>query len=86
MKTVIIVSKCLRVTKFKSCEYPYEFHFKGICAGEVIKKVILSASNEISFLKGEEYLLYVSLISMESGILKGRVIKSKRLDECWDRS
>ena len=86
MKTLIIVSKCLRVTKFNLSEYPYEFHFKGICAGEVIKKVILSASGKISFVKGEEYLLYVSLISMESGILKGRVLKSKRLDECWDLS
>lgn len=86
MKTVIIVSKCLRVTKFKFSEFPYEFHFKGICAGEVIKKVLLSASHEISFQKGEEYLLYVSFISMESGILKGKVLKYKRLDECWDRS
>jgi len=86
MKTIIIISKCLRVTKFNSRDSSYEFHFKGICAGEVIKKVFLSASGEISFQKGEEYLLYVSLISMESGILKGRVLKCKRLDECWDRS
>lgn len=86
MKTVIIVSKCLRVIKFNVSEYAYEFHFKGICAGEVIKKVILSASEGITFHKGEEYLMYVSLIAMEDGILKGRVLKSKRLDECWDRS
>lgn len=86
MKTVIIVSKCLRVTKFNFCEQWYEFHFKGFCSGEAVKKIMLKGSYDIPVKRGEEYLLYVQLIAIESGVLKGNIIKHKPLRDCWDRS
>lgn len=86
MKTVIIVSKCLRVTKFNSHESWYEFHFKGVCAGESLKKVLLRGRRDYGLKKGEEYLMYIQMLSMESGVLKGIILKSRPLDECWDRS
>ena len=86
MKTVIIVSKCLRVTKFNSHESCYEFHFKGVCAGETLRKVILRGRHDFGIQRGEEYLMYVQMLSFEAGILKGSIIKLKKLDECWDRS
>lgn len=86
MKTVIIVSKCLRVTKINLDESCYDFHFKGVCAGEVIKKVSLKGSHQMLIKKGEEYLMYVQIISFERGVLKGLLLKVKLLDECWDRS
>ncbi|WP_408098497.1 hypothetical protein ACJVC5_06175 [Peredibacter sp. HCB2-198] len=86
MKTVIIVSKCLRVTKFNSEARWYEFHFKGAYAGERVKKVMLIGSNQQLLKAGEEYLIYVRLLSCEAGVLKGEILKSKPLDECWDRS
>lgn len=79
MKTVIIVSKCLRVTKFA-----YEFHFKGVCAGEVVQKIVLTGKEDI--LKNEEYLIYVQVFSIENGVLNGRILKAKKLDDCWDKS
>lgn len=86
MKTLIIVSKCLRVTKFNSLESNCEFHFKGVCAGELLRKVILRTQNDIEVRKGEEYLMYVQMHSFQNGILKGQVIKLRKLDECWDKS
>ncbi|MCM2349550.1 MAG: hypothetical protein NDI69_05980 [Bacteriovoracaceae bacterium] len=86
MKTVIIVSKCLRVTKINLSESCYDFHFKGVYAGEVIKKVSLKGNHSLHLKKGEEYLMYVQIISFEQGILKGHLLKVKLLDECWDRS
>lgn len=86
MKTVIIVSKCLRVTKFNPLENWYEFHFKGVCAGESLKKVMLLGRVDSDVKAGEEYLIYVQLYSFTAGTLKGRIIKLKKLDECWDLS
>lgn len=86
MKTVIIVSKCLRVTKFNSVESLYEFHFKGVCAGESLKKVILKGRHDFGIKKNEEYLMYIQMHSMVNGVLKGLILKCRPLEECWDRS
>ena len=86
MNNVIIVSKCLRVTKFKTGEAWYEFHFKGVCAGKLIKKVILRGLQEEEIKKGSEYFIYVRCLSLEDSTLRGEMIKSKLLDDCWDRS
>lgn len=86
MKTVIIVSKCLRVTKFNSVESLYEFHFKGVCAGEALRKVVLIGRHDMRIKKNEEYLMYVQLLSIENGMLKGNILKCRPLEDCWDRS
>jgi hypothetical protein len=86
MKTVIIVSKCLRVTKFNSNESSCEFHFKGVFAGESVRRVILMVTHNFSIKKGEEYLLYVQLNEFKEGKITGQILKAKLLDECWDRS
>ena len=86
MKTVIIVSKCSRIIKLNSTEDWFEFHFKGVCAGESLRKVRLKGKKDFNIRLGEEYLIYVSLISCTEGVLKGDVLKVKPLAECWDRS
>ncbi len=86
MKTVIIVSKCSRVTKIDLTESWYEFHFKGVCAGELLKKVILRGRHDFGIRKGEEYLLYVQMISFSDSVLRGKILRSKPLDDCWDKS
>ena len=86
MKTVIIVSKCLRVTKINFEASWYEFHFKGAYAGERIKKVLLKGDQQQLLKAGEEYLIYARLLYCESGVLRGEILKSRLLDECWDRS
>lgn len=86
MKTVIIVSKCSHVIKLNSSESWFQFHFKGVCAGEALRKVMLKGRKDFNIKKGEEYLMYVRLISCSQGVLKGEILKLKLLTDCWDRS
>ncbi len=86
MKTVIIVSKCSRIIKFNQSEDWYQFHFKGVCAGEALEKVMLRGRKDFLIRKGEEYLMYVGLIAISKGVLTGEILKVKLLSECWDRS
>jgi hypothetical protein len=85
MKNVIIVSKCLRVTHSKTQESLYHFHFKGVCAGESLRKVVLRGTN-VQIKLGEEYLLFVRVGSFIEGTLYGEIIKLKPLEDCWDKS
>jgi hypothetical protein len=81
MRTVIIVSKCLRIIKSN-----YHFHFKGSYAGHLIRGLCLSNEKKYEIGAGEEYLMWVEVSGIEAGILRGRILKLKRLDACWDRS
>jgi hypothetical protein len=86
MKTVIIVSKCSRVIKLNQREDYYEFNFKGVCAGESLRKIRLRGRKDFNIRLDEEYLLYVGLIACSGGVLSGEILKVKALAECWDRS
>lgn len=86
MKTLIIVSKCLRVIKGKASLDECHFHFRGVCAGESLRKVVLLKPTGVVIKKGEDYLMYVQFLACKEGILKGKIIKAKPLDECWDNS
>lgn len=86
MKTVIIVSKCLRVTKIDPEIGNYEFHFKGVYAGESLKKILLTGSLDFNLKRGEEYLIYLQVQTVENNSLSGKIIKVKRIDECWDKT
>lgn len=81
MKTVVIVSKCMGRTG-----QWYQFHFKGVYGGESLQKVFLLGGREFGIQKGEEYLMYVRLISCLDGELKGQILKLRPLEECWDKS
>lgn len=77
MRTLIAISRCLK-------SYPDggEFSFKGFYVGEeIIRLVLQSASGPIVWKKGEDYVLYIRVLSIETGILKGQVIRSRSLDE-----
>lgn len=86
MKTVIIVSKCSRVIKSNSAEVWFQFDFKGAYAGDFLSKVILKGNTKSEIIRGEEYLLYVRVISCLEGALRGEILKAKKLADCWDRS
>ena len=86
MKTVIIVSKCSRVIKLNQIEDYYEFHFKGVCAGESLRKVRVKGRKDFNIRLGEEYLMYVGHLLFTEGVLKGTMLKIKPLSDCWDQS
>lgn len=79
MRTVIVVSRCLD----ERLERP-NFHFKGYLAGEYIKTLQLKGKAPMRWQKGEDYVLYVKIESVRSGILCGEVIRSRALDELTD--
>ena len=86
MKTVIIISKCTRVIKINSTENLFYFHFKGVCAGQVLRHVILKGAPNLKLKKNDECLLYVKLVSCNEGTLQGEILKVKNLNACWDLS
>ncbi len=86
MKTVIIVSKCTKVRVKNDTESWYEFHFKGVFSGESLRRLVLIGKHDFGLKKEVEYLMYVQMIELDRGILKGKILKVKPLDECWDRS
>lgn len=87
MKTIIIVSRCLKVKRSTASEYETcEFHFRGVCAGEVLKRLVLKSRKDFLIRKNEDYLMYVQITKLEEGILEGAILKVKRLDDCWDQS
>jgi len=86
MNTVIIISKCTRVIKINSIENLFYFHFKGVCAGEVLRQVILKGALTLKLKKNDECLLYVKLVSCNKGTLRGEILRVKNLNDCWDLS
>lgn len=86
MNTVIIVSKCLRVTKFTFDKRKFEFHFKGVLKGIRIKKIELVGLENLGIKQGQEYILYVKIVAIERDKMKGEVLKSRELQDCRDES
>lgn len=85
MKSIIIVSKCLRVINFKSQIF-YEFHFRGVCEGQLIKKVKLLQLDRFELVPGEAYLVQVRDHKINGSVLEGKIMKFRLLEECFDRS
>jgi hypothetical protein len=86
MRIIIIISKCLRVTNSSQEGISYEFHFKGVYAGELIKKIILTSDQNSIIKPQQELMICAGLVRVSENTLYGKIIKFKRLDECHDLS
>ncbi len=86
MNNVIIVSKCLRVTNFTFNKKKYAFHFRGVYVGKKIRKVELVGDHSLNIIKGEEYVLYVKIVSIDNDIVRGTIIKCRDVEELKDQS
>ena len=78
MRDFIIISKCLRVTNRELNEF--EFRFKGIYQGQIIRKVILSSPAH-GLVTGDEYVIHVTKSDFMDGVLKGEVKRLKKLNQ-----
>jgi hypothetical protein len=85
MKSIIIVSKCLRVIKFKSQIF-YEFSFKGVCSGSLIKKIKVQGLDHHDMVPGHDYIVQVRELRIIGTTLEGKIVKFKMLEDCFDRS
>jgi hypothetical protein len=81
MKNVIIISRCLDVTRVDTDKQLLEFHFKGVFYGEVVKSMKLFYSGPKIMIKGEEYMLYVQTQLIHKGVLQGTVLKTALLED-----
>lgn len=59
-----------------------EFSFKGFYAGEEITRLDLKPdTGKAEWIRGEDYILYIRVHSIQQGILRGNVLRSRLLDE-----
>ncbi len=72
MRTVVLVSRCLRVAG----DY-YEMHFRGCLEGEVIKLVRLKTLKKLH--GGEDYIVWLGVDRIEQGVLWGKAYKIRNL-------
>lgn len=70
-KRIFIISKFIKRTKGVN-----KFHFNGHYRGYKIKEVHVL---EGSFIIGDEYILAIDEVGIESGHLIGRLVKSREL-------
>jgi len=77
MRTLIAITRCLKSRTDRG-----EFSFKGFYAGEEIKKLHLERDVGIAeWKRGEDYILYIRVYSIQQGIMRGSVLRSRLLDE-----
>ncbi len=74
MKTVVLVSRCLR----KHDNY-YELHFRGCLEGEVIKLIHLRTSKKLFI--GSDYIIWLGVEMIRNGVLWGKAQKIRCLDD-----
>lgn len=86
MKNVIILSKCLKVTKINPKETMCQFHFKGVYHGHVVRKIHLIGDGQDIIKKGEEYLVAIQVLFVEETVIKGKIVKVKNIATLVDQT
>jgi len=78
---VLVISRCqaMRYSPKTQKKY-YRFHFKGFYTGVKIKEIRLNAEENLSIIKGEDYLLWVEPSGIKESILIVNLIKYKKLE------
>ena len=81
MQEILILSRCQaeRVSP-KTKKRFFRFHFKGFYNGVKIKEIHVYPKGADHITKGDDYLLWVALNSMENSILKVVLLKYKKIE------
>jgi len=58
----------------------YRFHFKGYFAGKKVREIEVIGKDD-KFLIGSEYILHLRVEGINKGILSGKCLRQKILDE-----
>jgi hypothetical protein len=79
---ILILSRCqAQRMSPKTKKKFFRFHFKGFYNGQKIKEIyVYPRMGDAPFVKGEDYLLWVSLNTIEESVLKVVLIKYKRIE------
>ncbi len=84
MRTVVVVSKCVRARRSQERCWQGDFRFQGCYAGEDVRELHL-VGPEPGWVAGEEYVLYVKVMAIDGGVMTGQVLRSRRLAELTGR-
>lgn len=78
--TILILSRCqaFRASPRSKKAY-FRFHFKGFYSGLKIKEIHVYTHQTAELIKGEDYLLWVSFVSVREFVLEVSLIKYKRV-------
>ena len=81
MQEILILSRCQaeRVSP-KTKKRFFRFHFKGFYNGVKIKEIHVYPKGSDHITKGDDYLLWVALNSVENSILRVVLLKYKKIE------
>ena len=75
----IIAISFLLNSSIQNSKYVYEFHFKGVLAGIKINKIKIINELPFYFKNGENYFLFLKVISCHQGIIEANLLKFKEI-------
>jgi hypothetical protein len=84
MRTVVVVSKCVRARETGPRVWQGDFRFQGCYAGEEVRELHLVGPAP-GWERGEEYVLYVKVMAITAGVMTGEVLRCRRLAELVSR-
>ncbi len=81
MRSIIAVAQCVKKKhKIRGRDWSI-FHFKGVLAGERINSIsILYDAKIIDIKKGDEYILHLTIIAYNKGVIYGKIDRIKPLE------
>ncbi len=77
MNSIIVISYCSKIRSQEAQRA--EFNFHGYYMGAEIKCLDISAPNEIKWIRGEGYLIYLNVVEINKKVLFGRALKVKKI-------
>ena len=78
---ILILSRCqARRSSPKSLKVFFRFHFKGFYNGLKIKEIHVYPHQSDELVKGQDYLLWVTLKSVKDSVLEVSLLKFKKIE------
>jgi hypothetical protein len=77
MKSIIVISYCSKIRSQEAQRA--EFNFHGFYLGAEIRSLDITAPDEIKWIRGEGYLIYLNVIEIHKKVLFGRALKVKKI-------
>jgi len=80
MENIIALCRCIKSSPNKDI---IEFHFKGVFAGNKIKKILVRYNGKEAILPNDDYLLCIGNVSVKNDVLMGQIWRIKKLDDIY---
>jgi hypothetical protein len=81
MNHLIVVSRCLDISRGKESGIIIDFHFKGVLKGHKIKGLKLAYKGDKRIEKDQDYIMYVRSHMVHKNVLQGQILKIVKINE-----